>query len=85
MGELLRLNVDSPSRRGVHLRIVRMVCLVMLLSGLALAQRDLGTVTGTVTDPTGSVVPGATVLLRTNSVFCLMRLAISGRTLFIWL
>jgi protocatechuate 3,4-dioxygenase beta subunit len=37
------------------------VALLVLSTGTALAQRDLGTITGTVTDPTGAVVPGATI------------------------
>ena len=49
-------------RRGVHrIGAIRLMCLVLLFAGLALAQRDLGTITGTVTDPTGAVVPGANI------------------------
>ena len=40
-----------------------MVSLVLLLSSLAFAQRDLGTITGTVTDPSGAAVPGATITI----------------------
>jgi len=40
-----------------------MTCLVILFTGFALAQRDLGTITGTVTDPSGAVVPGAAVTI----------------------
>src|SRR4051812_27454527 len=35
----------------------------LLLSSIALAQRDLGTLTGTVTDPQGAVVPNAKVTI----------------------
>ena len=42
-----------------------LVCLVVLLCAAmpALAQRDMGTVLGTVTDATGAIVPGATVTI----------------------
>ena len=38
------------------------VCL--LAPGLAIAQQDMGTITGVVTDPTGGVLPGVTVTAR---------------------
>jgi hypothetical protein len=38
---------------------VRLMFLVLMTVLLAAAQNDRGTITGTVTDPTGSVVPGA--------------------------
>src|ERR1017187_7765697 len=41
--------------------------LVLLLSSLSVAQRDLGTITGTVTDSTGAVVPGATVTIAADA------------------
>jgi hypothetical protein len=43
------------------------VSLVLLFSGLASAQRDLGTITGTVTDSTGAVVPGATIIITNDA------------------
>jgi len=46
---------------------ILLVSLVLLFSSLALAQRDLGTLTGTVTDPSGAVVPGATVTISEAS------------------
>ena len=42
-------------------KLVWLVSLVLLFSGFAFAQRDLGTITGTVTDSTGAVVPGAII------------------------
>ncbi len=49
----------------------RLVCLVALsvlcLAGPALAQRDLGTILGTVTDPSGGVIPGASVTLMQDA------------------
>jgi outer membrane receptor protein involved in Fe transport len=50
-----------------HLRIcIWLVSLVLLFSSISLAQRDLGTITGTVTDSTGAVVPGATITITNN-------------------
>jgi len=40
-----------------------MVSLILLFSSFALAQRDLGTITGTVTDPSGAAVPGAAITI----------------------
>jgi Carboxypeptidase regulatory-like domain/TonB dependent receptor len=39
------------------------VCSFFVLSSVALAQRDLGTITGTVTDPQGAAVPNAKVTI----------------------
>jgi len=36
------------------------ICLILALN--AFAQSDRGTITGTITDPAGAVVPGATVI-----------------------
>jgi len=41
--------------------------LILLLSSLAFAQRDLGTITGTITDSTGAVMPGATVTITADA------------------
>lgn len=43
--------------------VVRFLALNVLLALVAFAQRDLGTITGTVTDSTGAVVPGAIVTI----------------------
>src|SRR6476659_4637772 len=41
------------------------VCFVSLaLAGLAVAQGPVGTLTGTVTDPAGSMVPGAAIVAK---------------------
>ena len=46
--------------------LVAMSCLGIFaaLAGTALAQRTTGTLVGTVTDETGSLLPGVTVVLR---------------------
>jgi len=36
-------------------------CCLLILTGIAVAQTDRGTITGTVSDPAGAVIPGATV------------------------
>ena len=48
-------------QRGLVMRLL--FTFVMTLA-LALAQNDRGTITGTVTDPTGAVIPGATLHAR---------------------
>ena len=40
-----------------------LVCLCLIATGTAFAQVDQGTITGTVTDNSGAVVPGAQVTL----------------------
>src|SRR5579884_1353752 len=49
------------ARRSRHL--VQLLCLVLMFSGVAFAQRDLGTITGTITDAQGAAVPNAKVLI----------------------
>ncbi|MBV9406343.1 MAG: carboxypeptidase regulatory-like domain-containing protein, partial [Acidobacteriaceae bacterium] len=41
--------------------------LFLLLAGLAFAQRDLGTLTGTIADPQGGAVPNAKVTISNNA------------------
>jgi hypothetical protein len=53
-------NMNSTFRR--HIIIVSVVCLT-LISGVSYAQNPNATVTGRVTDPTGSVVSSASVVL----------------------
>ena len=60
------------------MRILRrlLICLPVVLflssGGAVYAQRDTGTIVGTVTDPSGAVVPGVSVTIRnveTNAMF----------------
>src|SRR5688572_20763911 len=44
------------------MRILAIAALFMTFSDFAMAQSDRGTITGTVVDPDGSVVPGASVV-----------------------
>ena len=41
-----------------------LIVVYLLAPGLSLAQQDMGTITGVVTDPTGGVLPGVTVTAR---------------------
>src|SRR5271157_2320305 len=62
------LRAISLFRCAGHLRsFVWIASLVLLFSSLAWAQRDLGTITGTVTDATGAVVPGATITIANDA------------------
>ena len=49
-----------PQRRS----LIRLLFLFLITLVLAFAQNDRGTITGTVTDPTGAVIPGATLHAR---------------------
>jgi hypothetical protein len=41
--------------------IMIFICCLLLVTGTAFAQTDRGTITGTIIDPAGAVVPGATI------------------------
>jgi hypothetical protein len=43
---------------------VAQVLLAVVLGGFAWAQEFRGTISGTLTDPSGAVIPGAVVLVR---------------------
>jgi Carboxypeptidase regulatory-like domain len=62
---------------GTTFRILPIIAL--LLSSVVYAQGNAGTVRGTVTDPTGAVIPNATVHL-TNQVSGLDRTTTSDAT-----
>jgi len=51
----------APAARSLWMSIVAILCFGIVLSVPASAQVSGGSITGTVTDPTGAVVPGATV------------------------
>ena len=44
--------------------VIRLLFMFLMTMVLAFAQTDRGTITGTITDPTGAVIPGATLLAR---------------------
>ena len=48
-------------------RLLQTLCLALLSPIALFAQRDLGTLTGTVTDSTGAVVPAAKILITEQS------------------
>lgn len=49
------------------LRLWVSLLVIVLSTGTALAQRDLGTITGTVSDPTGAIVPSANITITENA------------------
>ena len=53
-------------RRG--LRAALCLAVVFATGGTAFAQRTTGTLVGTVTDETGAVLPGVTVVLRGEAI-----------------
>src|SRR5690242_17328313 len=57
-----RHRIDRSSR-GVA-RFVALLLTLALSACTAYAQTETGQITGTVTDPTGAVIPGATVTVR---------------------
>ena len=60
--------ISSLYRPAGHVRsYVWLASLVLLFSGLAFAQRDLGTITGRVTDPSGAAVPSATITITEDA------------------
>src|SRR4029077_11649130 len=58
-GELSKLNAGLLSR---PFRILSGFCLLLALAGACLAQVDRSALNGTVTDPSGRVLPGAEVV-----------------------
>ena len=46
-----------------HVAVLRAIALFILMAVCAFAQRDLGTITGTITDPQGAGVPNARVTI----------------------
>src|SRR3954471_11395162 len=59
----LRATVPSASRLEVN-RILSFLLLMLASTLVVFGQQDRGTITGTVTDPTGSVVPNVKVTVR---------------------
>src|SRR5438034_7935705 len=52
------------SHWGLVMRIVSTTILILVLACAGFAQSDRGTLTGTVTDPAGAVVPAAKVTIK---------------------
>jgi hypothetical protein len=59
---------SATRRSATHLaHCILLASLALLLSSIAFAQRDLGTITGTVTDSSGGAVAGATITITETS------------------
>ena len=55
---------NFPSREGAHpylVRVLLILLVVLLSSSVAVAQQTQGSIFGTVTDDTGSIIPGERV------------------------
>src|SRR5579884_4216706 len=52
-----------PLRRLMRIRILSVLCAAIMLVSCAWAQEDRGRISGLITDPSGAVVPNATVTL----------------------
>ncbi|PYU97279.1 MAG: hypothetical protein DMG10_31195 [Acidobacteria bacterium] len=68
-----QMTTEVYSMRNLRTLLICLpVCLVLVSGGAVYAQRDTGTIVGTVSDQSGAVVPGVTVTIRnveTNAVF----------------
>lgn len=69
MNEIVQFTRNRMLSKGSRLGMVpslfiTLSIVILLLSTLAVAQQQLGGVNGTVTDPSGDVIPGAKVALR---------------------
>ncbi len=58
-----------PSRRGLSGFFISsfLIASLFLMAGVALAQRDLGTISGTVTDAQGAAIPNAKVTVTNDA------------------
>ena len=55
------MTTRALSLRGAVVRPIQLVACLMMVASLAFGQGGNGTITGTLTDPGGAVIPGATV------------------------
>jgi Carboxypeptidase regulatory-like domain len=86
-GELLAVTLQLVFRRNkmnVNFKtafgsITAVLAMVALLSVCALAQRETGSISGTITDPSGAVIPGAEVTVK-NTGTGAMRTTTTGAT-----
>src|SRR5437762_4160970 len=65
------------------LRLRNCLLLAILCSSMALAQRDLGTIIGTITDPQGAAVPNAKVTITEDATGLTYEITSSGEGEFI--
>ena len=61
---------NGPARtasRGVRMRYVSLLSVLLVCSAAAFAQTATGTITGTISDPAGAVVPNAPLELKNSA------------------
>ena len=51
----------------LQVKSFRLLCMGFIFASCLLAQRDLGTISGTVTDPQGSFIPNAKVTIKEDA------------------
>jgi hypothetical protein len=70
----------SPTIRSASLFVILLSFVFFVFSTIALGQELAATLTGTVTDPSGAVVPGATVLVHSQDTGVDVRTATTSST-----
>jgi hypothetical protein len=74
--------MTSPGKFNVVSRLCFCLLVILFASAVALAQAGRGTVSGTVTDPGGAVVPGAQVKLSNKATGVTLHTVTSGAGLY---
>ncbi len=74
---------NYTGHRGI-LRVLQVVSLIVLTSGLALAQVDMGEILGTVRDPSGAVVPGAEVTILSQETGLALTAATNSSGIYVF-
>src|SRR5438105_15088705 len=66
-GSFRGIRYHHTKRRPSMVSVIRQALLVLLIAGVTLAQTSTSRITGTVTDASGALVPGATVTAKNEA------------------